>query len=385
MYESFLLNGNIAEGVVMGMGSLLLVCIENYEQLLASKGAEAIDEIQAQVLLRVANICGTKGGLVGVLSPGRLGVCWDMGQRGEFIQQDDMHRQALAKEISCDLQSLFGGGAEWNISVAWGGDGALSSQLESTEYLWPPSHDESDVRIAESVYAALKEDRVMLDFEPVCCVFESSSSLYFESLVRLLSATGERLLPGEFIPALERLGLMRCLDRYVVRSVFKTLEQHPDIRLGVNISAQSAINDVWWRSTFADLMSRPDIARRLVVEITETAKLKAGTGRRFSQYLQRLGCQVAIDDFGAGFAKEAAREVQVPDVIKIDRGILRRTREAGQEGLLEEVLSAAHRQCSLVIVEGVETDHDRLTVARSGGRWAQGRYFHRAAGQIAFG
>ncbi len=368
----------------MGKGMLLLIGIENYEALSANKGADFADEMQAQVLLRVAKICGSKGGLVGSIGPGRLGVCWDVSEQGLFIQHDEMHRQTLVKEISHDLRELFGADTSSKINVSWCNAEVLNPPLRPGEHLWPPSHGESDVVIAQLVYAALKEERVMLDFEPVCCVFESSSVLYFESLVRLRDEAGRRLLPGEFIPALERLGLMRCLDRYVVRSVLKTLEQHPDIRLGVNISAQSAIDDVWWSSTFADLMLRPDIARRLVVEITETAKLRAGTGRRFTQYLQRLGCQVAIDDFGAGFAKDAAREVQVPDVIKIDRGVLRRTREAGQEGLLEEILGVAHQQCSLVIVEGVESDGDRLLVARSGGRWAQGRYLHQAAGQVRF-
>lgn len=368
----------------MEWGSLLLICIENYESLVKSQGVGAVDAIQLQMLLRVAHICGDKGGLVGALGPGRLGVCWDRSKRGAFMQQDDMHRQALVKEISQDLQATIGAAADCQIGVSWCDAETLQGVTGELEHMWPPSHRESDVAVAQLVYTALRDERVLLEFEPVCCVFESSSVLYFESLVRLCDETGRRLLPGEFIPALERLGLMRCLDRYVVRSVLKSLEDHPDVRLGVNISAQSAIDDVWWGSTFAELMARPEVARRLVVEITETARLHAGSGRRFCHYLQRLGCQVAIDDFGAGFAKDSMQEVQMPDVIKIDRAILRRTQERGQEGLLEEVLSAAHQQCSFVVVEGVESDRDRQLVAKSGGRWAQGRFLNQSAVPVPF-
>ncbi len=368
----------------MGWGSLLLICIENYQSLVARQGVNAGDAIQMQMLLRVAHICGDKGGLVGAMGSGRLGVCWDRSERGMFIQQDAMHRQALVNEISRDLQGSIGASTGCQIAVSWCDAETLQGGVGELEHMWPPSHGESDVAVAELVYAALRDDRVMLEFEPVCCVFESSTVLYFESLVRLCDAAGNRLMPGEFIPALERLGLMRCLDRYVVRSVLKSLEGHPDVRLGVNISAQSAIDDLWWCSTFAELEARPEVARRLVVEITETARLPSGPGRRFCRYLQRLGCQVAIDDLGSGFAKDSIQEVQVPDLIKIDRSILRRTKEHGQEGLLEEVLSAAHQQCSLVVVEGVESDRDRKIVAKSGGRWAQGRFLNQGAVRASF-
>lgn len=362
----------------MGNGSLLLISIENYLDLVAVQGESAADEIQVQIQLRVAHICGGKGGLVGALGAGQMGVCWEMSERGAFIQQDEMHRDALVDEIHRDLQDNIGGMSACRISVKWVGADVLNQWVGKLDHAWPPHHGAADVAMAELVYTALKEDRATLEFEPVCCVFESSTVLYFEALIRVYDESGGRMLPGAFIPALERLGLMRCLDRYVVLNVIQTLERHPDIRLGVNISAQSAVNDVWWRSAFANLIARPEVARRLVVEITETARLRAGMGGRFCRHLQRLGCQIAIDDFGAGFAADAISEVKLPDVIKIDRRILHRTREAGQEGLLEEVLSAAHAQCSLVVVEGVESDRDRLLVARSGGRWAQGHFLNQS-------
>ncbi|WP_410719655.1 hypothetical protein, partial [Brevibacillus sp. SIMBA_040] len=54
--------------------------------------------------------------------------------------------------------------------------------------------------------------------------------------------------PSAFIPSLERLGLMRYLDRYVIGMAAEFLESNSNIRLGVNISAQSANEIGGWAS-----------------------------------------------------------------------------------------------------------------------------------------
>ncbi len=189
-----------------------------------------------------------------------------------------------------------------------------------------------DMELAEEVLGAMREDRVLLRREPVCSVANPSHVLYHECLATVVDGRGEHLRPSQFIPPLEQLQLMRAFDRYVVRRVVAMLREEPRVRLGVNVSAQSAVPDVVWQAQFAELEHAPEVALRLVVEITETARLERHQGRRFCNRLQQVGCSVAVDDFGAGYGVETAIEIRSPDIIKIDASVLGAMRRGRMRG-----------------------------------------------------
>ena len=65
--------------------------------------------------------------------------------------------------------------------------------------------------------------------------------------------------------------------------------------LGCNLSAASFCDDAWWDGVFDYLEDRPEIAQRLVLEITETGAFpceKAALG--LVRHLQILGVRVAL-------------------------------------------------------------------------------------------
>ncbi|MDN7459025.1 EAL domain-containing protein [Burkholderia cenocepacia] len=174
-------------------------------------------------------------------------------------------------------------------------------------------HADSDIRAAGMVLAAIARGRVMLCAQPIVSVQDGEQVLYHECLVRIVGADGRSIaFPSAFIPSLERLDFMRFLDRYVVGMAIDFMESNVDLRLGVNISAQSANYVQWWESILLRLESRPDIACRLVIEITETTQLSSVSGQIFVERLRRVGCSIAVDDFGDGFSVEnSAKETLI--------------------------------------------------------------------------
>ena len=176
----------------------------------------------------------------------------------------------------------------------------------------------SDIRAVRMLLAAIARGRVMLCAQPIVSAQGGEHVLYYECLVRIVGEEKRPIVyPSAFIPSLERLECMRFLDRYVVGMVIDFMESNGNLRLGVNISAQSA-NDVrWWESILLRLESRPDIACRLVVEITETTQLSFESGQVFVERLRRLGCAIAVDDFGDGFSEENSTRITSLDIIKI--------------------------------------------------------------------
>ncbi len=230
-----------------------------------------------------------------------------------------------------------------------------------------------DWEIAREVFFALEEDRLFFQHEVICAIGAPADILYREALVRM--KVDDRVLPpGSFIPALERLSLMRPFDCFVLRRTLDALRAAPHAHIGCNVSAQSARDDHWWKSLFRELAAEPDLAARLIVEITESTRVSPGDGRAFVRHLKALGVRVAVDDFGAGFSADAVRMCQ-PDIIKVDRSFLRRVRQRTFTAAeLNRLVRMARCIAPLLVIEGVETAEDVQIARDAGAHWIQGYY-----------
>lgn len=236
----------------------------------------------------------------------------------------------------------------------------------------------SDWQIAQAVFLAIGEDRLFFQHEVICAIDAPADILYYETLVRM-KLDDQVLPPGRFIPALERLSLMRPFDCFVLRRTLEAIRAMPGACLGCNISAQSAQDDHWWQSLFFELAAEPEVAARLVVEITESAPVSPVDGHAFVQRLRRLGVRVAVDDFGAGFSADLA-DVCATDIIKLDRSFLWHARR-GISGLAElsRLTSMVQNLAAIVVVEGIETPDDIQIVHNAGLRWVQGYFLNASA------
>jgi EAL domain-containing protein (putative c-di-GMP-specific phosphodiesterase class I) len=226
-----------------------------------------------------------------------------------------------------------------------------------------------DAEFVRWFYKQLSRQYFRLAFQPIMAV-GAVSILYQEGLLRHVSG---RMNINPF-PILEAQRSIRLLDRYVVMSLIKTLRSHPGISLGCNISAQSATLDALWEPILDALRCEPDIARRLIIEITESSSISSyDASVDFVLHMRRLGCRIAIDDFGAGFSTLSFVRDAEPDIIKIDMGFLHRARESARASdTFEHLVKLCKTLVPCVIVEGVErsTDQERLLAASAD--WAQG-------------
>ena len=126
--------------------------------------------------------------------------------------------------------------------------------------------------VGAAVEAALRQDRLFFAYQPVVCAATGRVD-YFECLLRMRDEEGGIVSGGEFITIIEELGWIGLIDRYVLKKTVHDLAADPEVRLGLNISGMTAGDRPWLRLLISLLRHRRDIARRLVVEITETAAL----------------------------------------------------------------------------------------------------------------
>lgn len=276
-----------------------------------------------------------------------------------------------------------------NVSLAPTSDTGGCAIKASTVYGNPAFPDDAwcrcyraDMALAVTLFEAMKNEELVLAWQPVRDAGNPLQILYHECLLRridpLCGNADDAIVPmGDAIMALERLGLIRALDRYVMAKAIDELRIGPARMLGVNISAASLVEDDWWAGILAELEASPLQARRLTIEITETAQPGSmAEAANFTSRLQRLGCRIALDDFGTGHASIQSLLSYAPDRVKIDKYFVSRARAsvAGRRAL-SHLIGLAEALGAEAIIEGIETRSDAQMVCEAGGRWQQG-YHH---------
>ncbi len=176
----------------------------------------------------------------------------------------------------------------------------------------------------------------------------------YELLLRMTGENGELLPAASFIEVAERSGMVQELDRWVVARALELIGERQ--RAGSPVSLHMNISG----ASMTDLSVLEFIERRLdegdadparcTFEITQTARVDDyDTAAGFADRLTEFGCEVAIDDYGAGFgpfaylqegpirrdqdrrhfhprpARNDADQLTVKAIVQIARGLGKRT------------------------------------------------------------
>src|SRR2546423_740569 len=139
-------------------------------------------------------------------------------------------------------------------------------------------------------------------------------------------------------------------------------------------AARSGLRAATWH-----LPSRPEIASRVVVEITETAALyDIEESARFVCALRETGCRVALDDFGAGHTSLRHLQTLAVDTVKIDGSFVRNLGGSpDNQVFLRHLLGLAKSFGFHTVAEGVETATEAAILRREGIGYMQGYYYGR--------
>ena len=145
------------------------------------------------------------------------------------------------------------------------------------------------------------------------------------------------------------------------------------LRLAVNVSGRTMGSPDFFRS-IAALVSKGSVAKRLMLEVTESAAIDdMALAEKHVQAMRALGVQVCLDDFGAGAASFAYLHQLSVDVVKIDGSYVRELTSTGRgDTLIRHLVGMCHELGVTVVAEMVETQAVEDVLRRAGVDFAQG-------------
>jgi len=174
------------------------------------------------------------------------------------------------------------------------------------------------VHWVQTLQEAIINDQLVLHFQPVIDA-ENRQVQYFEALVRL-DIDEKLVMPGEFIPALERAEDITLLDHQVISKAVSMMSEYKVLRkVAINLSAQAFSDSRLLPLIKEKLMYYNVKPEQIIFEVTESASLSnLGATRDMINQLMELGCEFSIDDFGTGFSTFNYLKQLPANCIKID-------------------------------------------------------------------
>jgi len=215
--------------------------------------------------------------------------------------------------------------------------------------------------IQNMVLEALSEDQLYLLYQPQID-YAKHKLVGYEALIRWMDPLEGMIMPGHFIPIIEKTGQILSIGKWVLekacifaRKVNATSED--DIIVSVNISAVQLIQKDFFDSV-VDIVGKTDVRPSLIgLEITETAMITSlKQNADVLSRLQQMGFHVYLDDFGTGYSSiHYLRELPI-ETVKIDQTFVSAVGESeDDDDLLRLIIHIAHLMKINVMAEGVET------------------------------
>jgi diguanylate cyclase (GGDEF)-like protein len=187
--------------------------------------------------------------------------------------------------------------------------------------------------------------------------------------------------PAVFVRVAEDAGLMNQLGEFVLRRALADAARWPDLYVAVNLSPVQVRDRKFVDLVAAILQENKFPPARLVLEITEGVLIDdPETVKLRLQDLRKLGVLLALDDFGAGYSSLTYLQRLPFDKLKIDRGFVAALEHSANTGVIIQAIVALGRALGMsVLIEGVETEEQRVLLRLAGCNEMQGFLFARPA------
>ena len=230
---------------------------------------------------------------------------------------------------------------------------------------------------------AIEQGQLVVHYQPQV-ELASGRIRGMEALVRWRHPERGLLPPADFIPLAEETGLIVPLGEWVLREACRQNRAWQTLGLlalpvAVNLSARQFEKDGQPLLIAVEEALRDSglDSRGLQLEITESLLMGSQPAAdRTLQALADIGVQLAIDDFGSGYASLNYLKHFPLHTLKIDRNFILELEQDPRDGaLVSAILALAEGLGLQVVAEGIEREGQRQGLLDRGCRLGQGYFF----------
>ena len=240
---------------------------------------------------------------------------------------------------------------------------------------------EERIELERALHGALQAGQLQLYYQ--IQVDENNTAIGAEALLRWTHPKLGSVSPGIFIPVAEESGLIVPIGYWVLQTACKQLKNWEasditqELVLAVNVSVRQFREPDFVAQVKSILDQSKINPACLKLEITESMVLDSIESTiNMMQQLKLLGLKFSMDDFGTGYSSLSNIKRLPLDQLKIDQSFVREIlHDDNDKAIVRTIIAMAHSMNLNVIAEGVETEEQKILLAKKGCRNYQGYLF----------
>jgi EAL domain-containing protein (putative c-di-GMP-specific phosphodiesterase class I) len=233
---------------------------------------------------------------------------------------------------------------------------------------------------------AIEREEFRVYYQPIVSL-SSGRILGFEALLRWQHPERGLVSPDDFIPLVEETGLIVEIGYWVLHESCRQMQawrlheftNSPE-KISVNLSVKQFSQPNLIEQIKKIVHSTGLNAFSLVLEITESVIMENSNEVTAALWqLQQMGIGLSIDDFGTGYSSLGRLHNFPINVLKIDRSFVSSldANDGRNLGMIEIIVTLAHKLGMNVIAEGVETNEQLMLLRKLNCEYGQGYFFSR--------
>jgi diguanylate cyclase (GGDEF)-like protein len=257
-------------------------------------------------------------------------------------------------------QGRVAGGDRIELSESSG----AAKEIRQDDSIWVPK-----------IRGAIMENRLRLEHQTIGSLNDDIDNAY-DTLVRMLDEDGNIILPGEFMPAAERTGLCKNIDRWIISASISFCAANNPAIVFIRLSRDSLLDETLpdWISHQAQ--EKGVTTNKLCFEVAEILAAKhMKQTQNIATTLKKLGCKFAIEHFGK--LDDSGRLLPyIPmDFVKIDGSLMQGLhKNQNEQTKVKELARQAHELGIKTIAERVQAANTMAVLWQLGISHIQGNY-----------
>ncbi len=229
-------------------------------------------------------------------------------------------------------------------------------------------HRKDEYREEQLFNIIMTENQLTYHYQPIVDA-HTGNIVAYEALMR-----SEHFTPDKILSLAQRYSRLYDVEYATLFNCMRFLSEHQNAfcnkKLFINCIASVPLNDNDYNAL---MLTYEGLFEKVVLEIIEQSIATEEDLLLVKKRCAALGGQLAIDDYGTGYANTATLLRNLPAYVKIDRCLITDIcKDAKKQQLVSGIIDYAHDNQIQVLAEGVEEEDDLKTVIRLGVDLVQG-------------